>query len=282
MSLSLDEDAFGDLRNARFMAVAADLAYLPATEGSAAFSQKLGMTGELISRDNSQAWVVGNADHLVVAFRGTESPATLDGIKDWLLTDAMNLLIVPEGRLGTDFIAAGVGARFHKGFMDALAEIWSPLLAKVQAELAAADRPLWITGHSLGGAMATLAGWLFLRKMIPVHQMYTYGAPMIGNAAAARALDQEYSGKMFRYVNAPDPVPRLPTMSLIANSFHHVEREVPLGAAADSASTLAMLQSFASETVDGVLNASLADRIWKSVLDRVNAHLMGSYQKLIG
>jgi hypothetical protein len=28
--------------------------------------------------------------------RGTESPAGLDGLKDILITDAMNLLVVPE------------------------------------------------------------------------------------------------------------------------------------------------------------------------------------------
>jgi hypothetical protein len=45
--------------------------------------------------------------HVVVAFRGTESPTSLDGLKGILLTDAMNLLVVPEGRLGHDLAAAG-------------------------------------------------------------------------------------------------------------------------------------------------------------------------------
>jgi len=89
---------------------------------------------------------------------GTESATTLDGLKDILLTDALNLLVVPEGRLGHDLSAAGVGARFHKGFVDAIAEVGEPLAAAVGAELQARDRPLWITGHSLGGAHAPLAG----------------------------------------------------------------------------------------------------------------------------
>ena len=51
------------------------------------------------------------ADGVVVAFRGTESPATLEGLKDWLLTDAANLLILPEGRLGTDLAVTLPAAR---------------------------------------------------------------------------------------------------------------------------------------------------------------------------
>jgi len=57
---------------------------------------------------------------LVVAFRGSQAPNTLDGLKDWLLTNANDYLILPEGQIGTDFAAAGVGAQFHRGFMEAL------------------------------------------------------------------------------------------------------------------------------------------------------------------
>jgi len=53
--------------------------------------------------------------------------------------------------------AAGVGARFHQGFVDAIAEVWEPVYAAVDQELKAAERPLWITGHSLGAALALLA-----------------------------------------------------------------------------------------------------------------------------
>ena len=56
-------------------------------------------------------------------------PTTLDGLKDWLLTNANNYLILPSGRAGTDFAAAGVGARFHRGFLEALEMVWEPLLA---------------------------------------------------------------------------------------------------------------------------------------------------------
>ena len=110
---------------------------------------------------------------------------------------------------------AGVGARFHKGFVDAIAEVWEPLAAAVEAELKANDRPLWITGHSLGGALALLAAWLLKRRFVLVHEVCTFGAPMIGNREACAAFDREFAGRIFRYVNGRDPVPKLPTLSLV-------------------------------------------------------------------
>ena len=90
---------------------------------------------------------------------------------------------------------AGVGARFHKGFVDAIAEVWEPLAAAVEAELKANDRPLWITGHSLGGALALLAAWLLKRRFVLVHEVCTFGAPMIGNRVACAAFDREFAGR---------------------------------------------------------------------------------------
>ena len=119
----LVEDEPGSLGNARFLCEAAALAYLPAAAGAATFKALLGLDARLFSEGNTQAWLATDDDAIVLAFRGTESPTTLDGLKDILLTDAMNLLVVPEGRLGHDLSAAGVGARFHKGFADAIADI---------------------------------------------------------------------------------------------------------------------------------------------------------------
>lgn len=272
----LIEDALGDPRNCMTLAWASEYSYLPASDGQAKFRSEFGMNAKLISVDNTQAYVLTNADHIVVAFRGTEAPTSIDGLKDWLLTDAVNLLIVPEGRLGTDLIAAGVGARFHQGFVNAIDEIWEPVFEAVKAEMDASERPLWLTGHSLGGALALISGWLFIRRMIPVHQIYTYGGPMIGNAAAVKAIDKEFKGKIFRCVNLPDPVPRLPTMSLIANEYGHCEQEILLGGTAEKAAEF--FGALAKKAVDGVMNATLIEDVWKDVTGRIAAHNMDQYR----
>jgi hypothetical protein len=282
MTLELIEDAAGDPRNAQALAVASELAYLPAAEGAEAFRTQLGLEARLLSAGHTQAYVAHNDKNVVVAFRGTEAPTSIEGLKDWLLADAVNLLILPEGRLGTDFAAAGVGAKFHQGFLGALAQIWDPLFEAVEAEQKKQERPLWLTGHSLGGALALLAGWLFQRKFVPVHQIYTFGAPMVGNAEASKAFDREFPDKIFRYVNITDPIPKLPTVSLLANDYGHCLKEVGLGTVAAGATSAGeFFQQMVSRTVNGVLNATLIDDIWDNLKQRVNAHFLPSYQSLI-
>ena len=196
MSMVLNEGAQGDPRNALFLAQACALAYLDEPAAQPRFADQLGLEAKLISVENIQAYVAENDGAVVVAFRGSQAPTTLDGLKDWLLTNADNYLVIPEGRIGTDFAAAGVGARFHRGFMEALHEIWEPLLAAITEAVEASDRPLWITGHSMGGSLALLAAWRLQRNFITVHEVVTFGAPMTGNLAAAEAFEQEFAGKI--------------------------------------------------------------------------------------
>lgn len=272
MPLELIKGAGGDPRNARTLAHAADLAYFAEAEGKPKFKADLNLEAQLFSVGNTQAWVATNDEHIVVAFRGTEAPTSIEGLKDWLLTDAMNLLIVPEGRLGTDLMAAGAGARFHQGFVNALADIWDPVLQAVEAELQKAERPLWITGHSLGGSLALLSAWMFTRKFISVHQVYTFGAPMIGNREAAAAFDRELAGKIFRYVDLIDPIPQLPSFSLVANRYLHCEKEMGLGQAGDA---------FAGGQAAGDLSGGVLDSFWSWINQRLAAHAMENYRSRI-
>jgi hypothetical protein len=134
-----------------------------------------------------------------------------------------------------------------------------------------------------------LAGWLFRRKFVPIHQVYTFGGPMVGNAEAVASLDRELPGKVFRFVNSPDPVPRLPTISLIANRYAHCGAETLLGAVAatgeaataTAGTALDLFTQLASKTVDGVLNATLIDDLWTTITKRIAAHDLANYSSLI-
>ena len=166
--------------------------------------------------------------------------------------------------------------------MTAITDVWDPVFAATTEHLKAKDRPLWVTGHSLGGALAILAAWLFLRRTVPVHQVYTFGAPMVGNKDVADALNREYAGKLFRYVNSPDPVPLLPMLSLVANDFAHCDRAMPLGDAAGAANLLAYAQQLGGGVIGGVLSGNIADEAWGAIKERIAAHLLTDYRKLIG
>jgi hypothetical protein len=282
MPHQLFEDAGGDdPRNAAALVAAAQLAYSPPDLGVPGFNAELGMDATFIGVGNTQVYVAGNPDHLLVAFRGSQSPTSIDGLKDWFLTNAANLLTVPEGRLGTDLAAAGVGAKFHKGFVGAIADVWEPLSAEVEARLKERDRPLWVTGHSLGGALALLAAWLFRRKFVAVHQVVTFGAPMVGNAEAAAAFARELPGKVVRYVNPPDPVPLLPMMSLVSTEYAHCDRLMALGAA-EAANLVSYLREAVGDVAGGLLAGEIHDKVWAGIQGRVAAHLLADYRKLLG
>jgi hypothetical protein len=279
MSVSLNDSAAGDARNALILARACELAYYGEPEGPTRFRSELGMEARLISVDNTQVYVAQNDASIVVAFRGSEAPTTLDGLKDWLLTNANNYLILPEGRAGTDFAAAGVGARFHRGFLEALAMVWEPLLEAVNQALKAKERPLWVTGHSLGGALALLAAWRLQRSFVSVQEIVTFGAPMIGNDAAAKAFEQEFPGKIFRYVDLEDVVPHLPSVSLVANAYTHCLNEVGLRAAQVAAAPgLDALKQAAGTSSEGTVDAAVADQVWEVVKGRIASHMIGTYQ----
>ncbi len=262
-----------------YLARACDLAYYAEAEGAAKFRTELNLEARLISVDNTQAYVGENEGSIVVAFRGSESPTSIDGFKDWLLTNARNFLVLPEGRIGTDFAAAGVGARFHRGFMEALAEIWTPLHVAVEEALRRKERPVWVTGHSLGGAIAKLAAWRFHQKFIAVHRICTFGAPMTGNKAAADAFLREFPGSVIRYVDHCDMVPKLPTMSLLSNEYDHVQREIVLGSSGgdDAAGLIAKAAANGGDVEGGELAASVASGLWDNVRSGISAHLMGNY-----
>lgn len=271
-----------DYANARYFATACDLAYYPEAEGKSKFLSELGLEMRLLSVDNTQVYVGGSDGAIVLAFRGSESPNSLDGFKDWLLTNAKNFLVLPEGRAGTDFVAAGVGARFHRGFLEALEEIWAPLLTAVKEEHTKKRRPVYVTGHSLGGALAILAAWRLQRQFIPIHQVYTFGAPMVGNEAAAKAFAKTFPNKIFRFVDERDMVPLLPTVSLFSNEYNHCLTEVMLKAASEAGIASGVVQELARKTQDGLLSATLVDELWARLRTGVDSHLMNNYLARIG
>ena len=274
----LIQDAAGDARNARILARAASLAYRDEPAGAAGFKSELGLDAKLVSVNNTQTYIAQDDKDIVVAFRGSQAPTSIDGLKDWLLTNANDFLIIPEGRAGTDFAAAGVGARFHKGFVTALGDVWDGLFPLVDAAMQQKERPLWVTGHSLGGALALVGAWRFQRQMAPVHQVYTFGAPMVGNADVATAFEQAFPNKIFRFVDPSDLVSKLPTVSLIANAFAHCPAEVPLSDATAAASNaFDFMKQLGGRVVDGILGNEHADSMWDYMKSSIMCHLMPNY-----
>jgi triacylglycerol lipase len=261
--------------NAQYLAMASLFVY---GKDSVQFRNELNVEGELFKLGNIQAFVGASETNIIVAFRGTESPLTADGRKDWLLTNArQNLTLPPEGEFGADFAATGVTARFHQGFLVALADVWDKFFPRLEELWKAQQRPVWLTGHSLGGALAALAAWRIERRGVDVHRLYTFAAPMFCDVAGAEGYNQRFLNRTYRFVNQADLIPAMPISNLLNNEYRHVGVAEVLPADTSSPSSparelIANMLSFLGTLTGPVSQASLTGLLWKEVESRTAAH----------
>jgi hypothetical protein len=114
----------------------------------------------------------------------------------------------------------------HAGFVEAFESV-EPLLLKKLAEIAEREDRIWITGHSLGGGLATLMAARLLRAReegasFDVAGVYTFGSPRVGNKAFAKKF-RDAAAKAgvnaVRVRNADDVVTSIPGLLL---EYEHV------------------------------------------------------------
>jgi hypothetical protein len=72
------------------------------------------------------------------------------------------------------------------------------------------DKPLFITGHSMGGALAVLTAWRLATLGRPPVATYTFGAPRVGDTTFCSG----YALPTYRIVNRLDIVPEVPLTSV--------------------------------------------------------------------
>ena len=112
------------------------------------------------------------------------------------------------GNWVTNFNLGARARDVHRGFEDAVDAVWSD----VAAALKGAEQPLFITGHSLGGALAIIAAERLRRELkIEATAVYTFGAPRVGSAAFAGSYNACGLGdRSYRLIHGLDIVPTLP------------------------------------------------------------------------
>jgi hypothetical protein len=138
----------------------------------------------------------------ILFFRGTLPPTTvgqdhsrfLSIVKDWL-NDAKVALVKGQNLPGL----------VHQGFLGSLDVLWP----NIEAYCAASSKPLYVTGHSKGGALAFLASYRLSKTLKKPAAVYTYASPRAGDGAFAAAYDLEVPGT-FRVEYRDDLVPHLP------------------------------------------------------------------------
>ncbi len=96
----------------------------------------------------------------------------------------------------------------HRGFASALAGVWDQVPAAVRE--AGPARPLFVSGHSLGAALAQLAALRLAGHGADVAGVYVYGSPRVGNAAFRTKYDAALGARTFLHINHEDVVATVP------------------------------------------------------------------------
>lgn len=153
-----------------------------------------------------QGYVLSDEEKIIVTFRGSHvlKPEHLSGLAPFhdmvrkvvrdLTTNASVQLVPWSGRSG---------GRVHRGFAASLEELLPQLIEQVKVlRRERPERRLWLTGHSLGAGLATLAA----DRLEGVDGLHTFGSPHVGDAAFAARFD--VPGWRFR--NHADAIAWLP------------------------------------------------------------------------
>jgi len=143
---------------------------------------------ETFDTNGTQAILVSFKNFIVLSFRGTEATSVKD-----IKSDA-------NGKT----TACETGGKIHTGFKEAYDQVRFDIEKKL-SESELQEKPLFITGHSLGGALATVAAKKLTHKG-GVAACYTFGSPRVGD----EEWIENIKAPIHRLVNAADCVTMLP------------------------------------------------------------------------
>lgn len=168
------------------MAKLASIAYLDAVNAKKHF-KKMGFTGsKFFEAKGAQCYAIWDKETYVLAFRGTEPDEMSDVLAD--------LNAFPDRGVS--------GGWVHNGFQNELEKVWDQIMAHREKHN---SKEFFITGHSLGGAMATLAASRF-NLIDKVACLYTYGSPRVGTRSFIKSCKVLH----YRHKNNNDIVTSVP------------------------------------------------------------------------
>jgi hypothetical protein len=189
----------------------------------------------------------------------------------------------------------------NKGFFEAYLTIRTSLykMLKSYCDVSSCSAPLTrmiFTGHSIGGALATLAATdksLSLLSSHSIIEVHTFGAPHVGGACFKQYFDRTIdASNVIRYVNALDVIPRLFSLVNITEQFpgvssstafqlfvsycHIPDVAVTLGGHLDV--SMDLMNNILGQIQDGESGENmLMDSLTKIGLSPIQQHSMGAY-----
>lgn len=143
-----------------------------------------------ITKGRSYGVVASNDQAVVVGFRGTSKAV------DWLTNGKIIGRRVNNGEM-------------HAGFYEAVAAIYKQVFNESMRQ-GGDKKPLWVTGHSLGGAMAAVFAYrILIEKGLNPSGVVTFGQPLLFSEKLAQVMLDHFDTRYVRFVNAWDPITRL-------------------------------------------------------------------------
>ena len=141
--------------------------------------------------EGAQAYLFSNDTDVIITCRGTQP-------------GEMNDIFADLEVFKSDSVT---GTKIHQGFKEEVDKIYDEIEEKVELQQ---GKKIWATGHSLGGAMATiLAQRLEFAGGHDVDTLYTYGSPRAGGPRFRAWCDKHLNHQ--RFVNNNDVVPCVPS-----------------------------------------------------------------------
>lgn len=158
-----------------------------------------GYSARSFEAGGTQCFVMHDDRAIIVVCRGTQ----IDDFWAKVIDISTDLKFIP--------VADGAGGLVHQGFLEGLTLVWDALKVHL-AQILNNDRKLWLTGHSLGAAVATLAAERINRETgNSVQGLYTYGSPRVGDSNFKSRFDEKsLAARTFRIVNNSDIIARVP------------------------------------------------------------------------
>jgi len=254
--------------NALCLAAASNLVYEKSDQLRAAEISKWGFTQHrfvnitIRPKIDTQAFVCSDPKVLLIVFRGTE-PTDL---KDWLTNARFELADGP---------IRNAKNKVHRGFKEALDAAWPQLEAAI-SDFRTQNQAIWVTGHSLGAALATLAaarlslGDGVRNQQLDIQGLYTFGQPRTGDRGFVAAFDKRFSGRSFRLVNNNDIVTEAPPLDLLLR-YRHIDRLIYIDADGKLRPGISMFNQ-ALDRIKG-----LRRNFGKVGLDALKDHFMDNY-----
>jgi triacylglycerol lipase len=181
-------------RDAAFLAEAAHCAYNSPQEIVAQAARWNYPHFRFLEKGNTQAYLIANDQRVVLVFRGTEPTSP----KDWLTNTKLPLV-------------EALGGKVHEGFWQDWRDL-EDLVVEQVTRLRDRNQELWITGHSLGGALSVLAALTLVTQDQRVNGVYTFGAPRVGDTDFSNSYNSYLQAQTLRLVNHRDMVPRVPPL----------------------------------------------------------------------